>query len=323
MKAYLLGDEGPLLSEIDRPRPGPTEVLVRVRANALNRTDLGMARGRKHGAAGGPGAILGVEWAGEVVEAGAETQLNAGDRVMGSGAGAFAEYAVADKSRVLPIPDANLDFETAATLPVALQTMHDAVVTHGEVQPGQSVLVLGASSGVGLMAMQIAKAKEAGLVIGSSTDPDRRARLADYGSDLAVDTNDVGWPDQVLAATDGKGVDLVVDQVSGSVLSQAMRATRILGRIVNVGRLGGERAEFDFDLHALRRLTYVGVTFRTRSKAEVAEITRRMREDLWPHLMAGALSLPIDRRFAFHALPEALAHMRANAHFGKIVVRGS
>ena len=100
-----------------------------------------------------------------------------------------------------------------------------------------------------------------------------------------------------------------------------MRATKITGRIVNVGRLGGERADFNFDLHALRRITYVGVTFRTRSRAEVREINHRMREDLWGHLEAGALSLPIDRVFDFEALPEALEHMRANQHFGKIVVR--
>lgn len=322
MRAYVLGDDGPGFAEIDTPVPGPNEVLVRVAAGALNRADLGMARGRRHGQAGGPGAVLGVEWSGEVADLGAGvTGFSRGDRVMGSGGGAFAEYVAADVGRVQPIPDANLSFEAAATLPVSLQTMHDAVVTNGALQPGQSVMISGASSGVGLMAMQIAKAMGAALVVGSSTDPTRRARLTEFGADLAVDPGDPAWVEAVLAATDGRGVDLVVDQVSGPGFNALMRATRIGGRIVNVGRLGGERAEFDFDLHALRRLSFVGVTFRTRNRAEVAEIVRRMRADLWGPLSAGKLTLPIDKVFGFDALPDAYEHMAANRHFGKIVVR--
>jgi NADPH2:quinone reductase len=324
MKAYVLTETGPSLQDREPPKPGPAEILVRVRATALNRVDLAMARGHIHGGAGGAGNVLGVEWAGEVVEAGHEAEgFKPGDRVMGSGSGAWAEYTLSDTGRISRLPDANLDFETASTLPVALQTMHDAVVTNGAFQPGQSVLIVGASSGVGLMGLRIAKAMGAGLVIGSSTNAARRARLAEYGADLAVDTSAPGWVDEILRATDGRGVDLAVDQVSGSGFNDLMRAVRIGGRIVNVGRLGGDRADFNFDLHALRRLSYVGVTFRTRSRAEVREINRRMREDLWGHLEAGRLALPVDRVFEFDQLPEALEHMRANLHFGKIVVRGS
>ncbi|HEY9217465.1 MAG TPA: zinc-binding dehydrogenase, partial [Phenylobacterium sp.] len=267
------------------------------------------------------GAVLGLEWAGEVVETGAEVEgIAVGQRVMGSGAGAFAEFAVADIGGVSPIPDANMSFEVAATLPVALRTMHNAVVTAGELQAGQSVLIQGASSGVGLMGLQIAKAKGAALVIGSSTNPERRARLAEFGADLAIDPADEGWVQQVLDATGGRGVDLIVDQVSGPGFRRSMQATRVLGRIVNVGRLGGERAEFDFDLHAMRRITYVGVTFRTRSRAEVREINRLAREDLWTELEAGRLRLPIDKVFPLDDVAEALAHMKANQHFGKIVL---
>src|SRR5438552_18953798 len=110
-----------------------------------------------------------------------------------------------------------MNFEEAATLPVALAAMHNAVVTNGALQKGQTVLIQGASSGVGLMAMQIAKYKGAKLVIGSSTDAMRRARLQEFGADLAVDSKDPGWADEVLKATNGEGVDLIVDQVSGSV----------------------------------------------------------------------------------------------------------
>jgi len=321
MKAYVLTETGPKLIEAEPPKPGPAEVLVRVRAAALNRVDLAMTRGHVHGRAGGVGAVLGLEWAGEVVEAGPEAQgFGVGQRVMGSGAGAFAEYAVADAGAVWAIPDADISFEAAAALPVALRTMHDAVVTNGALQPGQAVLINGASSGVGLMGVQIAKAMGAAFVAGSSTNPGRRERLGEFGADLAVDPNDAGWVDQVLQATEKRGVDLVVDQVSGPGFRQVMQATRIGGRIVNVGRLGGDRADFDFDLHALRRLTYVGVTFRTRSRVEVREVGRRARADLFSHLEAGRLTLPIDAVYPLDDIEAALAHMKANAHFGKIVI---
>lgn len=322
MKAYILGQSGPELQDAPRPLAGPGEVAVRVRACGLNRVDILMARGRKHGAAGGAGAVLGLEWAGEVAEVGDGVEgFAVGQRVMGSGGGAWAEFVAADAGRVTPIPE-GVSFEQAATLPVALQTMHDAIVTNGRFQPGQSVLIQGASTGVGLLGLQIAKAMGASLVIGSSTNPERRARLAEFGADLVIDSRDPAWVDQVLAATGGQGVDIIVDQLSGYVANDNMRATKVMGRIVNVGRLGGESGPFEFDLHALRRIQYVGVTFRTRSKAEVAEIIWRMREDLWPLVADGRLSLPIDRVYPFAELHEALEHMRVNAHFGKIVLGG-
>jgi NADPH2:quinone reductase len=239
---------------------------------------------------------------------------------MCSGNGGYAEYAVADWGRTCPLPDSNMGWAQAATLPVALQTMHDAIMTNGALKPGQTILVQGASSGVGLMGMQIAKAMGASQVLGSSTNAGRRAKLAEFGCDLAIDTSDATWPDQVLAATEGRGVDVIIDQVSASVANANMRACAILGRIVNVGRLGGSKGEFDFDLHALRRIAYIGVTFRTRSVAEVREINRRMRADLWPAVEAGKLALPIDRVFPLAEAVAALAHMRNNQHFGKIVL---
>ncbi|MFH5926854.1 quinone oxidoreductase family protein [Roseomonas xinghualingensis] len=321
MKAIVVTEQGPSLREVPVPKPGPSEVLVRVRAAGLNRADIGVAAGHAHGKQGGAGTVLGLEWAGEVQAVGAEVaEFAPGDRVMCSGAGGYAEYAVTDYGRASKIPDSNMSFSQAATLPVALQTMHDAVVTNGRLERGQAVLVQGASSGVGLMALQIAREMGARLVIGTSTNPGRRARLTEFGAHLAVDSSDPGWPDVVLAATGGDGVDLIVDQVSGPMMNANLRATAILGRIVNVGRLGGRLAPFDFDLHALRRITYTGVTFRTRSTEEVREINRRMRADLWGALEAGRLSLPIAAEFPLDQALEALAHMRANRHFGKILL---
>jgi NADPH2:quinone reductase len=320
MKAGVATEQGLALRDIPQPRPKPNEVLVKVKAAALNRADLATARGIPHGSHGGIGAAVGIEWAGEVVEAGAEAKGYApGEAVMCSGVGGYAEYAVSDWGRVNPMPN-GMSFEQAATLPVSLMTLHNALVKAGRLQAGESVMIQGASSGVGLMGLQIAKLRGAGLVIGTSTNDARRARLKEFGADLVIDTREPGWPDAVLNATDGKGVNLVVDMLSGPVVAQTMKATALLGRIVNVGRLAGAKAEFDFDLHALRRIDYVGVTFRTRTLEEVREIGRRMRADLWDAVTAGKLSLPIDRRFPLDQAVEAQAHMRANKHFGKIVL---
>ncbi|MBV8701180.1 MAG: zinc-binding dehydrogenase [Bradyrhizobium sp.] len=320
MKAYVYGADGPLITDIAKPAPEGTQLLVRVRACGLNRADLGMTKGHVHGARGGVGTVLGMEWAGEVAELGPDARgVKVGDRIMGSGAAAFAEYTLADHGRLFHVPS-NMNFDEAATLPVALATMHNAVVTNGALQAGQSVLVQGASSGVGLMAMQIAKYKGAKLVIGSSTDPTRRGRLKAFGADLAIDSSNPGWVEPVLAATNGEGVDLIVDQVSGKVANQNLAATRIKGRIVNVGRLGGTHADFNFDLHAARRIHYIGVTFRTRTIDEIREIFDEVKKDIWPAVEQRKLQLPIDRVFAFDDIGLAFAHMEANRHLGKIVV---
>ncbi|MBV9983893.1 zinc-binding dehydrogenase [Bradyrhizobium sp.] len=320
MKAYVYGADGPLITDIAKPAPEGTQLLVRVRACGLNRADLGMTKGHVHGARGGVGTVLGMEWAGEVAELGPDARgVKVGARIMGSGAAAFAEYTLADHGRLFHVPS-NMNFDEAATLPVALATMHNAVVTNGALQAGQSVLVQGASSGVGLMAMQIAKYKGAKLVIGSSTDPTRRGRLKAFGADLAIDSSNPGWVEPVLAATNGEGVDLIVDQVSGKVANQNLAATRIKGRIVNVGRLGGTHADFNFDLHAARRIHYIGVTFRTRTIDEIREIFDEVKKDIWPAVEQRKLQLPIDRVFAFDDIGLAFAHMEANRHLGKIVV---
>ena len=282
MKAAVVTEDGVKVREVEKPTPGPEQVLVRVRAAGLNRADLQVAAGRSHGGIGGAGTIVGLELAGEVEAVGsAVTALKPGDRVMATGSGGYAEYAVADWGRASPIPANNMSYEQAATLPIALQTMHNALVTAGRLKAGETVLIQGASSGVGLMGLQIAKLKGARFVVGTSTNEGRRERLKEYGADLAVDTTEPNWSAKVLAATDGRGVDLIVDQVSASVANENMRAAAVLGRIVNVGRLGGFKGEFDFDLHALKRIDYIGVTFRTRSVEEVREIVQAMRADLW------------------------------------------
>src|SRR5215470_1067997 len=319
MKAAVSSEQGLVMRDVPAPKPKPADLLIKVKAIALNRADLGAAKGdASHGAA--VGTPIGSEYSGEVIEVGAQASgFKVGDRVMCYNPGAYAEIAACDHSRALPIPQ-NLSFEQAATLPIGLNTLHDALVTNGRLKAGESVLVQGASSGVGLLGLRIAKFKGAKLVIGSSTNPERRAKLKEFGADLAIDTSDPSWPDQVLKATDGKGVNLIIDQVSGSVAVGNLKATAILGRIVNVGRLGGGKAEFDFDLHAARRISYIGVTHRTRSVDELREETRVMWKDLKDAITAGKLHLPIDKTFPLDQAAAAQAHMKANQHFGKILL---
>jgi len=321
MKAAVLGENGVEVRDIAKPEPKPNEVLIRVRASSLNRADLLVALGHQHGSVGGVGARIGLECSGEVAAVGSDVKdIRAGDRVMGSAPGGFAEYVVTDAGRVHRIPGNNMTYEQAACFPVALQTMHNAVVTAGRLKRGETMLMQGASAGVGLMGMQIAKLMGASLVMGTSTNVARRARLKEYGCDVAIDSSDPNWPKEVRKATGDKGVNLIVDLVSGGVANGNLEAAAILGRIVNVGRLGGMKGEFDYDLHALKRIDYIGVTFRTRSIDEVREINRLLRADLWPAIEAGTLSLPIYKTDKLVDIADALSVMRANQHFGKIVI---
>lgn len=320
MRAWVASPEGPELRDIDRPEPDANRMRVRIEAAALNRLDLSLATGHAHGNTGGAGQTLGIEWAGTIDAVGSDVEgYTIGDRVMGMGGGAFADYVVAHPVQLSAVP-ADMPIEEAACLPVALRTMHDAVATNGRLERGQSVLVQGASSGVGLMGMQIAKTLGAGLVIGTSTHAERRAQLTAWGADHAIDPRAEGWVDEILSLTDGEGVDLVIDQISGDLVNKTMAVTKVLGRIVNVGRLGGNMAPFDAELHAFRRIALVGVTFRTRSASELAAINGRMHADLEQAIGNGTLRLPIAEKFAFDELLPALDMMRSNRHFGKIIL---
>jgi len=319
MKAGVGSPNGVVIQDVPEPKPKTTDVLIKIKAIALNRADLGSAKGdTSHGAAAGK--PIGSEFSGEVIEVGADVRdFKKGDRVMCHSPGSHAEIAISDYGRAMKIPD-GMGYEQAATLPIGLNTLHNALITAGRLKAGESVMVQGASSGVGIIGLQIAKLMGAKFVVGTSTNDARRAKLKEYGADLAVSTKDPTWPEQVLKATGGKGLDLTVDMLSGPTVSQTMACTALRGRIVNIGRLAGMKAEFDFDAHARQRIDYIGVTFRTRSVEEVREIVQAMRADLWPHVESGKLSLPIDRTFPLEQAAEALAHMRANAHFGKIVL---
>lgn len=321
IRAIRTSNNGLIVDVMDRPKPGPDEVLIRNHAIGLNRADLAVVAGQMHGNQGGLGTIPGMESSGVVEEVGSSvSQFHPGDRVMASGIQAYADYMCTHQARVMLIPD-NMDFERAASFPIALMTMHNSLIDVGGMTAGAAVLIQGASSAVGLMAMKIAKLLGAGLVIGSSTTAEKRKKLHQYGADLAIDSSDPNWVQEVLNVTEQQGVDLIIDQISGAVARSNLKATKIQGTIVNVGRLGGGLDQFDFDLHALRRINYIGVTFRTRSMEEIGTIVQNMQANLWSNVIKGDLDLPIDQVFSLQDVEKAVAHMKDNKHMGKIIMK--
>ncbi len=319
MRAILSGNDGAIIQDLQQPSPGPDQILVRVKAGALNRADLMILRGAVHGG-WGAGFPLGLEFAGDVVETGPGVDAwRVGDRVMGAGPGAFAEYTVAHERQLYAIPE-GMPFEQAATLPVSLQTMHDAICTNGMIAPAQTVFIQGASSGMGLMGMQVAKFMGAGLVIGSSTSPEKRARLPEFGADVVVDAGADDWLARVLDATGRQGVDLLIDFLAGPYINGNLEATRVGGRMINIGRMAGESGEFSFDLHNMRRITFIGASFRMRSPQETMEVIAKAVQALTPALAKGVLRMPIDTIYRFEEASRALERMAKNKHFGKIVL---
>ena len=314
MKSFIATSGGLRPADRPRPVPKPNEILVRTRAVGVNRIDL-------YSLANAADQIIGMEWSGEVVEVGAACHgFSVGDAVMGTGPAAYAEYVVTDYGRAVPIANRTVDWAAAASTTLGLQTMHDALVTRGRLRPGHTVLMQGAASVMGLIGMQIAKVLGAGLVLGTSGNAQRRSQLREFGCDLAIDSSEVEWSRKVLEATEGTGADIVIDNVSGAAFNQCMAAAALEGRLVNVGRLGGATAAFDFNLHALRRLEFIGVTFRTRSAEQVRSLNALMLADLGPMLAGGGPRVPIAQRLAFDDAAQALETLRRSEHFGKLVL---
>jgi NADPH:quinone reductase len=319
MKAYWItpgpGGTQVELRETATPEPKPGEILVRVRATSLNRGEL---LGGKPGAAARPG---GGECAGEVVTVGAAvTGFAPGDRLMGRCAGGFAEYALMDAREAMRVPG-RLAWDEAAATPLVFLVVYDMLVAQGRLAAGQWLLVTAVSSGVGVAALQTAKALGA-RVIGTSGSADKLARLEKLGLDVGVRTRAADFHEAVMKATDGTGVHLVVNNVGGSVFAECLRSLAFEGRLATVGHMDRVLSA-TLDLEALhgKRLTVFGVSNRLRSAAQRAETVRGFVRDVLPFIADGRLRPLVDRTFAFDALPAAIAFMESDAQVGKLVVR--
>jgi len=326
MKAVVIipGSEGGLLEvrDVPEPEPGPGELLVSVKATALNRADLYQRMGRypKQATTGGEVTIAGLEAAGEVSGMGADaTGFSIGDRVMAMCAGGYAEYTTVDYRLAVRVPE-RLSWQEAATIPVAYMTEHNALITNACLMAGESVLINAASSGVGVAAIQIAKLRGAKPIIGSSGDEKKLQSLAPLGLDIGINYRTENFADAVRRETNGTGVNVIIDHVGAPFLKDNLRCLALCGRMVTVGRLGGRTSEIDLDFIALRRLKLIGVTFRTRTIEERAAIAERFVADLLPALADGRLKPVVDRVFPFQEASEAQAYMASNAQLGKIVL---
>ncbi len=332
MKAIEITSYGApdVLRVVDRPQPvaGAGELLIRVAASGVNRPDVLQRRGN-YPVPPGASDLPGLEVAGEVVSgdaaALAEAGLKVGDIVCALVAGGgYAEYCVAPAVQCLPVP-AGLSAIEAASLPETFFTVWSNVFDRGRLQAGETLLVQGGSSGIGVTAIQMAKALGATVIVTAGSDEKCAACLA-LGADHAINYKNVDFAEEVLKLTDGKGVDVILDMVAGSYVAREISCMAEDGRLVIIAVQGGVQAEFNAGLVLRKRLTITGSTLRPRPIAFKGAIARALQDKVWPLLASGAVRPVIHSRFdALAADGAARAHelMESNQHIGKIVLTWS
>lgn len=321
MRAILFdqpGDESVLhLGEAPAPALGPDDLRLRVRATAVNRADL-LQRQGFYPPPPGASAILGLECAGTVAEVGANVRGWAvGERAMALLAGGgYAAEAVVHAGSVLRVPEALSDAEAGA-FPEVFLTAFLNLFMLGAVPDGGSVLVHGGGSGVGTAAISLCR--EAGVrILVTAGSAEKCARCLAHGADVAINYRDGDFAPQVLAATAGRGVDVVLDAIGARYLESNLAALGVGGRLVIIGLMGGTRAELDIAGLMIKRQQVIGSTLRTRSHAEKAAIVAAFRDRFGAALDAGRLKPVLDRVLPLAEAGEAHRVMKASTHFGKI-----
>lgn len=316
---------GPEVLEIqDRPVPEPREgeLLVRVHASALNRADLHQCAGQYPAPPGSPPDIPGLEFAGEVKAMGVGvTEFAVGDRVFGVvGGGGNAEFLVTDARAVARIPS-TLSWTDAAAIPEAFITAHDALVTQAGVRAGERVLIHAVGSGVGLAAVQIARAWDA-IPYATARSADKVARAREYGIEngIAVGEAVEGLGDAVEAWTEGKGVEIVLDLLGGPYLAASIRAAAVKGRIMLIGAVAGRSPTVPIGLILTKRLTLRGTVLRARAIEEKRVVTAAFARDVVPLVAAGALRPVIDCVYPLGDIRAAYERLASNQTFGKVVL---
>lgn len=324
MKAWVIEkkDDAARLAWQDLPDlvPGPGELLVRTRAVGLNRADLMLNAGHyARIATRPPQPIAGLEAAGEVIGMGAAvTGWKHGDRVMGMPSGAYAEQVLLHHRLAAPVP-ASLSWSAAAALPVALFTAHDAIVTNGRHRAGESVFVQAAASGVGLAAVQIARMRGAPVIAGTASAA-KLERLRALGLTHGIDYAQGGTAEAVLAATSGRGADVIVDMIGAKAIDEHLALAALGARWVQVGRMGGNAGAVNLNEVSRKRIALIGVTFRTRDVDEFATVVEAAWRDFGVAVAAGRFIMPVEAVYPLAEADRAQAAMRENRHFGKFVL---
>jgi putative PIG3 family NAD(P)H quinone oxidoreductase len=321
MRAITIrGGKGPAealeIGELPVPTPQRGQVLIRVRAAGVNRPDLLQREGR-YPPPPGASPILGLEVAGEVAALGEDVaRWRVGDRVTALlGGGGYAEYAVVDARHALPVP-AGLDDAQAAALPETVFTVWANVFESGRLARGETLLVHGANSGIGVTAIQMAKAAGA-RVLATARGAAKAKQARELGADLVVDAAEGDWSTAVKAAGP---VNVVLDMVGAGYFARNVDVLAPGGRLVMIAVLTGATVELNLLTVMMKRLTITGSTLRARDADEKARLARAVEEHVWPWLASGAVRIPVDRRFAFAQAGEAHAWLEQGAQFGKVVL---
>jgi putative PIG3 family NAD(P)H quinone oxidoreductase len=314
------GGKGPAESlkpeQIETPRPGAGQILIAVRAAGVNRPDLMQRMGFYPPPPGAP-ATLGLEAAGEVAAVGPGAgRWRAGDRVTALlGGGGYAEYALVDARHALPIP-AGLDFVQAAGLPETVFTVFANVFEHGALKAGETLLVHGATSGIGVTAIQMAKAAGA-KVIATGRGADKAAKALALGADLAIDTSTEDFAEAVKAFG---GADVALDMVGGDYVAKELDALNPGGRLVMIATQAGANVEINLLKIMQKRLTLTGSTLRPRSADEKARLAAAVEAVVWPWIAAGQVTAVIDQTFPLAEAAKAHARVESGGHVGKVIL---
>jgi len=313
----VAGGKGPASAletvEIARPTPGAGEILIAVKAAGVNRPDVLQRMGFYPPPAGAP-ATLGLEVAGEVV-AGAG-RWRPGDRVCALlGGGGYAQFAVCDARHALPIP-AQLDFIQAAGLPETVFTVWANVFEHGALKAGETFMIHGATSGIGVAAIQMAKAAGA-RVIATARGAKKAEQAKGLGADIAVDASAEDF--EAVAGAAG-GVDVILDMVAGAYFPKNLEALKVGGRLVHIAVQGGGVVELAIGKLMQKRLVVTGSTLRPRSADEKARLAAEIERVVWPWIEAGALAPIVDRTFTLAEAGAAHAWLEGGGHLGKVVL---
>lgn len=308
------------LSDIPQPTPLAEQLLVRVKATALNRADLLQRRGKYAPPAGEP-TTMGLEIAGDVVAIGsAVTQHAIGDRVFGLvGGGGYAEYCVIDQGTAMPIPS-SLSYIEAAAIPEAFLTANEAIFTLGECQKNQTLLLHAGGSGISTAGIQLAHHCGASVFV-TYGSPDKQSKIAAFKPEAMIPYKETSFADAIQTLTNHRGVDVIVDFIGASALENNLSSLAEGGRLICVGLMGGRTSEINLDLILKRRLQIKGLIMRTRSLADKRAMTTAFCKNWLPALAKQEIKPVIDSVFLFSDVKKAHERMENNLNVGKIILQ--
>ena len=323
MRAVEIGQPGgpEVLRVADVPKPSlkPNEILVKVAAAGVNRPDV-LQRMGHYPVPPDASPLPGLEIAGEVVELGAQVKMwKRGDKVCALvNGGGYAEYCAAPETQALPVPK-NLGMVEAASLPETFFTVWSNVYDRGRLASGESLLVQGGTSGIGVTAIQMAAAT-GNRVFATAGSDEKVAACVKLGAESAFNYKTQDWAAEVRTATGGKGVNVILDMVGGDYVPRELKCLAEDGRLVFIAYLRGPRTELDIDAVMRRRLTITGSTLRPRNTEFKGYIARNLREKIWPLIEAGRIKPQVYKTFALAEAAEAHRLMESSQHIGKIVL---